>query len=830
MRKYNVTGMSCAACVAHVERAVRGVKGVKEVSVSLLTASMEVEAPGVADEDILRAVKDAGYGASSDDGGSREIVDTESPPLLRRFLWSLAFLVPLMYVSMGHMMGAPLPAFMERTEGAVWFLLVQLALTLPVCVIGRKFFIGGVRGVLRGAPGMDTLVSLGAAASVLYGVFALVEVIIGTAAGDAARVDAYRHDVYFESAAMILTLITLGKWLEARSKGRTTDALRSLMDLSPKTASVIRDGAEVTVPIAEVAAGDVFIVRPGERIPVDGVVEDGASGVDESALTGESLPVDKHPGDSVSAATVCQSGTLRCRATRVGEDTTLSQIIALVREASATKAPLARAADRVSGIFAPVVTAIALVTFVIWLIAGEEFKFALSRAIAVLVISCPCALGLATPVAVMVGSGVGAKCGILYKSAAALENAGKVRTVVLDKTGTLTEGTPAVTEIVPHEVDESALLTAAAALEISSAHPLAKAILTEAERRGVTAVPAADFTDIPGRGITGTADGKALRGGNAGFIGEVCALPPEITAAAAKMAEEGATPLYFAADGVCLGVIGAADAVRQSSRGAIAQLHTLGLQTVLLTGDNPRTAAAVAAKLGIPPADVIAGVLPDGKEAVVRDLERTGRCAMVGDGINDAPALTRATVGIAIGAGSDIALDAADVVLMRSDPADVAAAIRLSRRVIRNIRQNLFWAFFYNAVCIPLAAGAFYPAFQLALNPMIAAGAMSLSSLFVVTNALRLNRVNPRDGSRDRPLKAAKAAAASVYTVHVSGMMCEHCERHVSDALSALPGATAEADWKAGIARVTSPKKLSESAIRRAVKKAGYEVTGVERE
>lgn len=824
--KYQVKGMSCAACVAHVERAVRGVSGVREVAVSLLTNSMEVDAPGVAPEAIVRAVKAAGYDASAGESAQTDVYD-EANALKHRFLCSLAFLLPLMYVSMGHMFGAPLPSFLSGTSGAVWFLLLQLALTLPVCVIGRKFFIGGVRGIVRRAPGMDTLVSLGASAAILYGIFALTEVVIGTVQGDAARIDAYRHDVYFESAAMILTLITLGKWLEARSKGRTTDALRSLADLAPKTASVVRDGQEIVVPITEVAEGDLFIVRPGERIPVDGMVEEGASGVDESALTGESMPVDKCISDSVSAATVSVSGTLRCRATRVGEDTTLSQIIQLVRDASATKAPLARAADKVSGIFAPVVTALALITFVIWLIAGQEFKFALSRAIAVLVISCPCALGLATPVAVMVGSGVGAKSGILYKSAAALENAGKVRTVVLDKTGTLTEGTPAVTEIVPVGLTEEDLLTLAAALEISSAHPLARAITAEAERRGISAAAAENFTDLPGRGVSATIGTKTLRGGNAKWIGEISEIPAALTEAAARMAENGATPLYFAVDDRCVGVIGAADAVRATSHEAITQLHRLGLRTVLLTGDNPRTAAAVAAKLDIPPADVIAGVLPDGKEAVIRDLEQHGACAMVGDGINDAPALTRATVGIAIGAGSDIALDAADVVLMRSDVADVAAAIRLSRRVIRNIRQNLFWAFFYNAICIPLAAGAF----GLALNPMIAAGAMSLSSVFVVTNALRLNQVRPRDGAHDRPLREPRRPAAQTveYTVHVTGMMCEHCERHVSEALSALSGTPAEASWQKGVARVRSARRLRDSAIRRAVKKAGYEVTEIER-
>ena len=833
MRNFKVTGMSCAACVAHVERAVRAVPGVKEASVSLLTGSMELDGTAT-DEAIVEAVQRAGYGACPADGTPvrEELRDTESPALLRRFLLSLAFLVPLMYISMGHMLGAPLPDFMMGTKGAVWFVLAQLLLTLPICVIGRRFFIGGVRGVLRGAPGMDTLVALGAAAAVGYGVFALVEVIAGTAAGDAARVDAYRHDVYFESAAMILTLITLGKWLEARSKGKTTDALRALADLAPQTASVVRGGAEITVPVGEVRVGDLFIVRPGERIPVDGTVEDGASGVDESALTGESMPLDKRPGDTVSAATVCVSGVLRCRASRVGEDTTLSQIIALVREASATKAPLARAADRVSGIFAPVVTGIALVTFVVWLLAGQEFRFALARAISVLVISCPCALGLATPVAVMVGSGVGAKNGILYKSAAALENAGKTRTAVLDKTGTLTKGEPAVTEIVPAGMSETELLALAAALETSSAHPLAHAVVAEAERRGVAYTAAEDFTDVPGCGITGRTGGESAFAGKEDYIAAQCAIPPEVLAAAGALSESGATPLFFARGGVCAGVIGAADTVRETSAAAIAELHGLGVRTVLLTGDNARTASAVAAKLGIPAADVVAGVLPDGKEAVVRELEKSGACAMVGDGINDAPALTRASVGVAIGAGADIALDAADVVLMRSDPKDVPAAIRLSRRVIRNIRQNLFWAFFYNAICIPLAAGAFYPAFHLVLNPMVAAGAMSLSSLFVVTNALRLNRVRVHDASGDRPLRKKKQAPSGehVYTVRIEGMMCENCERHVREALTKLHGASAEADHASGQARVTSPVPLTEKEIRRAVREAGYKVTAVREE
>ncbi len=739
MQRYLVSGMMCAVCVSHVEKAVRSVSGVTSVTVSLLTHSMEVE--GGEPKAIIAAVKAAGYKASLDKGGTDAFADTESPPLLRRFLLSLLFLVPLMYLSMGHMLGAPIPAFMSGTDGAVYFLTAQLILTLPVCVIGRSFFIGGVKGVLNRSPGMDTLVSLGAAAAIAYGIFALTEVAIGTVSGDAARIDAYRHDVYFESAAMILTLITLGKWLEAKSKGRTTDALRSLADLAPKTAHVIRDGEEVSVPVSEVKAGDVFIVRPGERIPVDGTVEDGVSGVDESALTGESMPVDKTVGDTVSAATVSVSGVLRCRAIRVGEDTTLSRIIHLVREAAATKAPLARTADKVAGIFAPVVTVIALVALAVWLIAGADFRFALARSISVLVISCPCALGLATPVAVMVGSGAGARAGILFKSAAALENTGKVQTVILDKTGTLTNGTPAVSGITPADgVSKEELLTVACSLEAGSAHPLARAVTSLGEAEGISLSPIGDFTDTPGRGITGTVDGTPALAGNRAFAQTRSEIPEAILTSAEEMAKRGATPLFFVKGDRCLGVLAVSDTIRPTAKSAIEALHGMGLRTVLLTGDNPRTAAAVAASVGIPEEDVRAGVLPDGKEAEVREALKGGMTAMVGDGINDAPALTRATVGIAIGAGADIAIDAADVVLMRSDPSDVAEAIRLSRRVIRNVKQNLFWAFFYNAICIPLAAGALYPAFGLVLNPMIASAAMSLSSLFVVTNALRLER------------------------------------------------------------------------------------------
>ncbi len=739
MQKYSVSGMMCAVCVSHVEKAVSAVEGVTSVTVSLLTHSMDVE--GGSPKAIIAAVKAAGYKAVIDKGGKDAFADTQSPPLLKRFLLSLVFLVPLMYLSMGHMIGLPIPSFMTGTDGAIWFLAAQLILTVPVCVIGRSFFIGGVRGALNKSPGMDTLVSLGAVSAIGYGIFALAEVVIGTVTGDAARIDTYRHDVYFESAAMILTLITLGKWLEAKSKGRTTDALRSLADLAPKTAHVIRDGAEITVPVTEVKEGDTFLVRPGERIPVDGVVTDGISGVDESALTGESMPVDKTIGDTVSAATVSVSGVLYCRATRVGEDTTLSQIIRLVREAAATKAPLARLADKVAGIFAPVVTVIAIVTLAAWLLAGEDFRFALARSISVLVISCPCALGLATPVAVMVGSGVGARKGILFKSAAALENTGKVQTVILDKTGTLTEGAPAVSSVVLAEgVSRTELLTLACSLEAGSAHPLARAVTALGEAEGIALQTAENFTDTPGRGITAVVDGKQSLAGNRAFAETRAAIPEEICTAAEKAAAHGETPLYFVKDGVCLGILAVSDTVRATAKEAIRSLHGMGLRTVLLTGDNVRTAAAVAKSVGIPESDVRAGVLPDGKEAAVREALAGGMTAMVGDGINDAPALTRATVGIAIGAGADIAIDAADVVLMRSDPSDVAEAIALSRRVIRNIRQNLFWAFFYNAICIPIAAGVLYPAFGLVLNPMIASAAMSLSSIFVVTNALRLER------------------------------------------------------------------------------------------
>jgi len=743
MAKYKVNGMSCAACVTHVEKAVRGVKGVKDVSVSLLTASMEVDAPGVECADIVCAVQSAGYGASPDDGSDREIRDTESPALLKRFLLSLAFLLPLMYVSMGHMLGAPLPAFMEGTEGAVWFLLAQLALTVPVCIIGRKFFIGGVRGVLRGAPGMDTLVSLGAAAGIAYGIFALIEVIVGTVQGDAARVDAYRHDVYFEGAAMILTLITLGKYLEARSKGKTTDALRALMDLSPKTASVIRDSEEISVPVTEVAVGDWFVVRPGERIPVDGVVMEGASGVDESALTGESIPADKTVGDQVFCATTNQTGLLKMKVEQAGGDTLLSQIIRLVEEAAASKAPIAKLADKIALYFVPIVMSISLVTLIIWLIAGYGFEHAFSCAIAVLVISCPCALGLATPVAITVGTGKGAEYGVLIKSGEALQRVHEADTIVFDKTGTLTKGKPQVNGIFTAK-DENEFLALAASIEQGSEHLLAQAVTQAAKGKGLVLTAQTDFEALFGRGVACKINEKAYWAGNIKLMQEKgFAIPEEFMQQLEKATENGMTPLLFADEDNIFGLITIADAPKEDAKTALEALKADGMNLVLLTGDNRRTAASVGKKLGIE--EIIAEVLPTDKEAKIADLLQNGRkVIMVGDGINDAPALKRASVGIAIGRGTDIAVEAADIVLMSDNISDVVTAIELSQKTIRNIKQNLFWAFFYNSLGIPLAAGVFFPTFGILLNPMIAAGAMSLSSLFVVSNALRLKFFKPK--------------------------------------------------------------------------------------
>ena len=743
MEQFQVTGMSCAACSAHVERAVRGVPGVTDVAVSLLTNSMQVEyGPPATAEQIVAAVEAAGYGASPGLGDDA-LEDTETPRLKRRLIASLCFLVPLMYLTMGHMVGLPLPPFLDGHENAFWFALAQLVLTLPVVYINRAFFLSGVKGLVSHAPGMDALVSLGAGAAVLYGLFAMGQIAWGLHTGDMDRVMEYRHDLYFESAAMILTLITVGKLLEAYSKGRTTSALKGLMDLAPQTATLVRDGVESTVPVDQVQQGDLVLVRPGESIPVDGEVVEGSSAVNEAALTGESMPVDKAPGDEVRAATINQTGALLCRATRIGKDTTLSQVIRLVQDAAATKAPLAKVADKVSGIFVPVVIAIAVVTLAVWLLLGQTLTFALSRAISVLVISCPCALGLATPVAIMVGSGVGAKNGVLFKTAAALESTGRIDTVVLDKTGTVTQGQPHVVAVRPAPgVDPARLLTVAAALEARSEHPLALAVLDYAAQEHIAYQPAGEFQAVVGKGLTGQVDGASAFGGNAALLREQSLLTDAVAREGAALAGQGMTALYFACGGQMLGVLGVADVIRPGSAEAVRQMKGQGLRVVMLTGDNETTAKQIAAQAGID--EVIADVLPDQKEAVVRRLQQTGWVAMVGDGINDAPALTRADVGIAVGAGSDIAIDAADVVLMRDELGAVAEAVRLSRRVIRNIHQNLFWAFFYNAVCIPLAAGA-YSHFGLVLSPMLAAAAMSLSSVCVVTNALRLNLVHLDD-------------------------------------------------------------------------------------
>ena len=868
MQRFDVTGMSCAACSAHVEKAVAAVPGVRSVSVSLLTNSMQVEYDGAEQPAaVIAAVEAAGYGAAvaaADEELSLE--DTETPRLKRRLLTSLCFLVPLMYVTMGHMIGLPLPPFLD---GGGWeafgFALVQLALTLPVCWINRAFFISGWKGVRTLAPGMDTLVAMGAGASLLYGLYAILMIVLGIAGGDEAQVMQFRHDLYFESAAMILTLITVGKTLEAYSKGKTTNALKSLMDLAPQTACLVRDGQQVTVPIAEVQTGDIFLVRPGESIPVDGVVLEGESSVNEAALTGESMPVDKAAGDTVSAATINQNGALTCRATRVGQDTTLSQVIRLVQDAAATKAPLARTADRVAGIFVPTVIGIAAVTLVIWLLLGFPFTFALARGISVLVISCPCALGLATPVAIMVGSGVGAKQGILFKTAASLETTGYTDTVVLDKTGTVTTGEPTVVEIVgTRKVPDKFLLSMAAGLESQSEHPLAKAILARAEADGIRLTPAKNIRALPGRGLAGTIAGKTLAGGNADFIQTQCALPPDLQQAGAELSARGVTPLYFSLDGHAAGVIGVSDAVKPTSKQAIAQMQNLGMKVVLLTGDNEKTAVHIASTVGLPPENVVAGVLPAGKEAEVRRLQGEGRVAMVGDGINDAPALTRADTGIAIGAGADVALDAADVVLVRSDLADVPAAVRLSRRVVTNIHENLFWAFFYNAICIPLAAGVLYP-LGILLNPMIASAAMSLSSVCVVGNALRLTAFDPHNASHDAPSRRKAPAPAPkpepaacpvegpcpaagqpgpapaentdtkggnetmTKTIHIEGMMCAHCEATVKKALEALDGvASAAVSHEAGTAVVTLSAPVDDAALTEAVQAKDYTVTGID--
>ena len=831
MKQYNVTGMSCAACSARVEKAVNKVPGVTACSVSLLTNSMGVE--GTAEPSvIIAAVEAAGYGASekgAENSGAKVsaaadddfLKDTETPKIRRRLIASLIFLAPLMYLSMGHMMwGWPVPGFMEGNHVAMG--LAQLLLTVIVMVINQKFFISGFKGLLHGAPNMDTLVALGSGASFGYSTYALFAMTVAQVHMDMDAVMAYMHEFYFESAAMILTLITVGKMLEAHSKGKTTDALKGLMKLAPKTAVLVRDGAEVEVPIGQVRKGDVFVVRPGENIPVDGIVLEGSSAVNESALTGESIPVDKNVGDAVSAATLNQSGFIRCEATRVGEDTTLSQIIQMVSDAAATKAPIAKIADRVSGVFVPAVISIAAVTIIVWLLAGESVGFALARGISVLVISCPCALGLATPVAIMVGNGMGAKNGIMFKTAASLEATGKTQIVALDKTGTITSGEPKITDILPAEgVQEAELLKLAYTLEKKSEHPLARAILETGRERGADdTLEVADFQAVPGGGLTGTLDGTVLTGGNLKYISETAEVSDAVRKQSERLAEDGKTPLFFAKDGKLIGIIAVADVIKEDSPQAVRELQGMGIHVVMLTGDNERTAKAIGRQAGVD--EVIAGVLPEGKESVIRNLKKKGKVAMVGDGINDAPALTRADMGIAIGAGTDIAIDAADVVLMKSRLSDVPAAIRLSRATLRNIHENLFWAFFYNVIGIPLAAGVWIPLFGWKLNPMFGAAAMSLSSFCVVTNALRLNLFKMHDASKDKKIKAKadhkKEETTMTKTMKIEGMMCGHCEAAVKKALEAVAGVeAAEVSHEAGTAVVTLTAEVADDVLKNAV-------------
>ena len=858
MEQYNVTGMSCAACSARVEKAVKKVPGVTSCSVSLLTNSMGVEGTA-SPAAILSAVQEAGYGASPKSASASKAADTsadldaladrETPKLKRRLIASLGFLLVLMYFSMGHMMwGWPLPRWFDGNHIAMG--LVQLLLAGIVMVINQKFFINGFKGLIHGAPNMDTLVALGSMASFVWSTYALFAMTRAQVDGNDELVMHYMMEFYFESAAMILTLITVGKMLEARSKGKTTDALKSLMKLAPKTATLVRNGAEVTVAIADVQKGDVFVVRPGENIPVDGVVLEGTSAVNESALTGESIPVDKAVGDKVSAATTNQSGFLRCEATRVGEDTTLAQIIKMVSDAAATKAPIAKIADTVSGFFVPAVISIAVVTTIVWLLLGHELGYALARGISVLVISCPCALGLATPVAIMVGNGLGAKNGILFKTAASLEAAGRTQIVALDKTGTITEGAPRVTDLLPAEgVSETELLTLAAALESRSEHPLAKAVLADAEAKAITPPEVTDFAALPGNGLAAKLNGMGIYAGNAAFIQTKLTLPAALAQQAEKLASEGKTPLFFGGAGRLLGVIAVADTIKEDSPEAIRQLQNMGIRVVMLTGDNQRTADAIGRQAGVD--EVIAGVLPDGKEAVIRQLQASGKVAMVGDGINDAPALTRADTGIAIGAGTDVAIDAADVVLMNSKLSDVPAAIRLSRATLRNIHENLFWAFIYNIIGIPLAAGLFIP-FGLTLNPMFGAAAMSLSSFCVVSNALRLNLFDLHSTRHDH--KTASPAAAPVQsaaennkksdaeapevktedhtmkkTLKVEGMMCGHCEARVKKALEALPEVDeAVVSHEAGTAIVTLNAEVADDVLKNAVEAQDYKVTGIQ--
>ena len=845
MEQYIVTGMSCAACSSRVEKAVSKVPGVTSCSVSLLTNSMGVEGTA-SEQEIIKAVTDAGYGASKKGEGTAKtqsssvsagedmLKDRTTPALKKRLIASLGFLIVLMYFSMGHMMwGWPVPGFMK--DNHVMMGLLQMLLTIAVMVINQKFFISGFKGLIHRAPNMDTLVALGSGASFVYSTYALFAMTDAQMHGDMDAVMSYMHDFYFESAAMILALITVGKMLEARSKGKTTDALKGLMKLAPKTAVVIRDGKEVQVSIEQVQKGDCFVVKPGENIPVDGEVIEGNSAVNESALTGESIPVDKAVGDKVSAATVNQSGYLKCRATRVGEDTTLSQIIQMVSDAAATKAPIAKIADRVSGVFVPMVITIAVLTIIVWLIAGQSIGFALSRGIAVLVISCPCALGLATPVAIMVGNGMGARNGIMFKTAVSLEETGKMQIVALDKTGTITSGEPKVTDIIPAAgVTEDTLLKCAYALENKSEHPLARAILENAKEENAGIEEVTGFQALPGNGLTAILDGHTLYGGNHTFISSKVSVDGDIQKKAEKLAEAGKTPLFFGNEDRLLGVIAVADVIKEDSPQAIKELQNMGIHVVMLTGDNERTAKAIGQQAGVD--EVIAGVLPEGKEQVIRKLKEKGKVAMVGDGINDAPALTRADMGIAIGAGTDVAIDAADVVLMKSRLSDVPAAIRMSRATLRNIHENLFWAFFYNIIGIPLAAGVWYPLFGWKLNPMFGAAAMSLSSFCVVSNALRLNLFKMYDASKDKKLKAKKEKKRSKKEdktmkkiMHIEGMMCGHCEAAVKKALEALPQVDeAVVSHEAGTAELTLNAEIADDVLKKTVEDKDYTVTSVE--
>lgn len=853
MEQYQVTGMSCAACSARVEKAVSHVPGVTSCSVSLLTNSMGVEG-SASPQDIIKAVEEVGYGASLKGADSQQssasqaaeaLADHETPILKKRLIASVGFLLVLMYFSMGHMMwGWPVPQWFEHNHVAMG--LLQLLLAGIVMVINQKFFISGFKSLWHRAPNMDTLVALGSMASFVWSVYVLFAMTGAQVSGDMAAVENYMMDFYFESAAMILTLITVGKMLEARSKGKTTDALKSLMKLAPKTAVVIRNGQETTIPVEQVHKGDIFVVRPGKNIPVDGVVLEGTSAVNESALTGESIPVDKAAGDMVSAATVNQSGFIRCEASRVGEDTTLSQIIKMVSDAAATKTPIAKIADRVSGIFVPAVITIAVITTIVWLLTGQTFGYALARGISVLVISCPCALGLATPVAIMVGNGMGAKNGILFKTAVSLEETGKVQIVALDKTGTITSGQPEVTDILPAEgFSEEQLLTLAFSLEQKSEHPLAKAVLKKAEERKLHAYEISDFQALPGNGLSGIMNSQTLMGGSMKFISSRVSVPTSLKQQAERLAEQGKTPLLFASENKLAGIIAVADVIKEDSPRAVKELQNMGIRVVMLTGDNEKTARAIGKQAGVD--EVIAGVLPDGKESVIRSLKEQGKVAMVGDGINDAPALTRADIGIAIGAGTDIAIDAADIVLMKSRLSDVPAAMRLSRATLRNIHENLFWAFFYNVIGIPLAAGVWIPLFGWTLNPMFGAAAMSLSSFCVVTNALRLNLFKVHDAGRDKKIKQAvsiqpekdynesnkeKETTAMVkITVNIEGMMCPHCEAHVNEAIkAAFQAEDVVSSHEKKTTVFTSPEHVDEDKIREVIKNAGYEVTGITEE